>query len=775
MSVAEMPDVAIEARQGLWVDADWDDLGPTLALIDEFCRAVRPRDRIELRIATGDLPEAAALERLVPRLGEINGLAARDGHLPEIGVHAGGPPADASVLGARSTQGLADAIADLRTLRSALAVAAAVMPVKDRAEWMAGWRPEPGFHPLVVDNASDDDTAELARAAGADVIVHPEPIERVANWESAAEHFLTRTAYQWLKWHFAGDELLPGAADLLQEAADAHPEARMIVTSYYVRRPDGTSTLWQDLDETRLLCPEEALALSAGHGNWFGPPSAQAIHREVVGELRFGTQPWVADWQASLLIASRHPVLYLAEPVAVFDTTSRKFFSAHERDVHSLVQELAMRHQSLARLRERAPDTPGLRQLTAMVDAHAVKALTERVVEAHARDAAPEPAAATQPQVAVAGERSPEPPVTGDADTGGPVIAVHAPRPHDPSGRDFMGYALEFAARYARYAYLPQLDGHPELLACRRRGDRPLAPGGLEILTNPAELNRLVDILVCLEGRPYVPEMAPPREFDGLKAYHAWEFVFHAPEANQALVTGGVDVVLGYCRHDEYSPFFRAMYPSFTGRTLAVPFGFGPRFAPTVPFGERDNRVIGLGSVNPVDDPLCPPGELDAYVAFHPEVRWTHGWRRTLLEHDEQLADILDARFPVFPETKDLSYDAVAALNRCTMFANDPGLMAFPPARTYEGPACGTVLVGEDSTVHRDLGFVHGETALLHRAGDVEDFARVVREAQAEPGHLAQVAEAGRRLVNERYTHAAVARTLHEQLCAVHAGRAAAR
>ena len=68
-------------------------------------------------------------------------------------------------------------------------------------------------------------------------------------------------------------------------------------------------------------------------------------------------------------------------------------------------------------------------------------------------------------------------------------------------------------------------------------------------------------------------------------------------------------------------------------------------------------------------------------------------------------------------------------------------------------------------------GTFTGENALLHAPHDTDDFARVVREALAEPGHLAQLADAGQRMVHERYTHPAIARTLYEQLCRVHAGR----
>ena len=748
---------ASPSRRRLWVEIDWDAPGPAVELVGEFVRAARPADPVELGLATGTLSEAEAAALLVSGLNALPGFAARGAQLPEVAVHEGPLPPGAEVLDTTAPDAVSESRRRLHELRRDLATIAAVTPVLDRAEWARSWQTEPGFHHLVVDNASADDTAALAAAAGAEVVVQPRTVGRVANWVSAMHHFSERTSLPWLKWLFAGDELLPGAADLVDAAIAEHPQARLIVAEYLIRAADGTTTHWRQLPETRIVMPGESLERSARNGNWFGAPIAQAFHRDVLAEVEFGSQPWVADWQAALSIARAHPVLYIAEPIGIFDLSSRRFFKTQELTVHSLVQELSLRQQSVQTLVARAPDDPAIQSLELEVDRHAAEALAARV-----RDRVT--------HVAVRGER--RAPSGADTPSGtGPVFAVHAPRVPDGSGRDITGYAPEFAATYATYAYMPELDGHHEVRRRRAAGEPVVGANGLEVVTNPAELNQVADVLVCFEGRAYLPEMAPPREFTGLKAYHAWEFVFYAPETNQALVDGGVDVVLGYCRHDEYSPFFRAMFPSFTGRTIAVPFGFQPRFAPLVPFAERTRKVVGLGSVNPVDDPLCPPGELDAYVAFHAGERWTHRWRRTLLEHAGELADILDARFPVFPETKDFSYDAVEALNAYAMFANDPGLMAFPPARTYEGVACGTVLVGEDTAVHRDLGFVHGENALLHAPHDTDDFGRVVREALAEPGHLAQLADAGQRMVHERYTHPAIARTLYEQLCRVHAGR----
>jgi len=747
-------------RRRIWVEIDWDAPAPAVELVGEFVRAARPADPVELGLATGALTEADAAARLVAALSALPGFAARGAALPEVAVHEGETPPGAEILSSTTPEDVAASRRQLHALRRELATIAAVTPVLDRAEWAQGWLTEPGFHHLVIDNASSDDTAALAADAGAEVIIQPATVGRVANWVSAMHRFRERTALPWLKWLFAGDELLPGAADLLDAATADHPEARLIVAEYLIRATDGTITHWRQLPETRIVMPGEALERSARHGNWFGAPIAQAFHRDVVDDVEFGSQPWVADWQAALTIARSHPVLYIAEPIGIFDLSSRRFFKTQELTVHSLVQELSLRQQSVQALVDRAPEDPEIQRLELEVDRQAAEDLAARV-----RDRIT--------QVAVLGERVPAAGGGGAARDGGPVFAVHAPRIADDSGRDIMGYAPEFAATYATYAYMPELDPHHEVHRRRAAGEPVVGAYGLDVVTNPTELNQVADVLVCFEGRAYLPEMAPPSEFTGLKAYHAWEFVFFAPETNRALVEGNVDVVLGYARHDEYSPFFRALYPSFAGRTIAVPFGFQPRFAARVPFEERIRKVIGLGSVNPVNDPLCPPGELDAYVAFHAGEEWTHRWRRTLLEHADALSDVLDARFPVFPETKDFSYDAVEVLNAYAMFANDPGLMAFPPARSYEGTACGALLVGEDTAVHRDLGFVHGENALLHAPQDTEDFARVVREALAEPEHLAQMAEAGRRMVHERYTHPAVARTLYEQLCRVFAGRTA--
>jgi hypothetical protein len=370
--------------RALWVDLDWSAPEPAAGVLEAYLRAARPRDAVQLALPSGALTEADALARLMTLLQEVPEFRARGAALPDITLHEGAIPPGAEVLGARTAAAAAAAMARLHDLRRELAAFVAVTPVMDREAWAAAWTPEPGFHHLAVDNASGDATAARLRAAGADVVVQPRPVGRVGNWQSALQHARDRTPHPWIKWLFAGDELLPGAADALQDAASAHPEARLIVAEYVMRHPDGREQRYREFDHTRLIEPAEALERSAVRGNWFGSPIGHAVHRDVVDDVEFGSQPWVADWQACVSIARRHPVLYVAEVVGVFDIGSRAFYGERLDEVHSLVQELSLRQQSLEALRAAAPDRPDLDVLAEHVDVHAARALSERVAQRHA-------------------------------------------------------------------------------------------------------------------------------------------------------------------------------------------------------------------------------------------------------------------------------------------------------------------------------------------------------------------------------------------------------
>lgn len=344
-------------------------------------------------------------------------------------------------------------------------------------------------------------------------------------------------------------------------------------------------------------------------------------------------------------------------------------------------------------------------------------------------------------------------------------LALHDPRflLVDPA-RNFNGWAVELVKRTRPVLYLPDRRLLAMLpLALRRNGVSRDDLGGIALTLRG--LNRRADVLVDLDGRSDLRPLPPG--FQGMKFVHTMDYVFAARESNATFERAGVDWLLGYTDHWRHCSFFRHYYPRYEGRVISVPFGFAPRFVPTRPFAEREGRVVACGAVNPVADPLARPGELNDYIDWwHSRgEHYTHAWRRRLAEHADENVDILDATLlPRFPETKNPSYDAVETMNRFKLYANDEGLMRFPPARTFEGAACGSVMVSSNHPSFHDLGFQDGVNCLMHRRHDLADFRRVVTLALANPVELERVAARSCELVRSRYSHEQVAATLAAEI-----------
>jgi hypothetical protein len=331
--------------------------------------------------------------------------------------------------------------------------------------------------------------------------------------------------------------------------------------------------------------------------------------------------------------------------------------------------------------------------------------------------------------------------------------------------RNYNGYAVEFVRQFRPVVYLAGLRNRATRGALFRyrvaTKSTAFRHGDFEYAFSDADLNRKADVLVCFNGFPYREGNCPPRGFRGMKVFHAFEYVFRAAESNRALEQGGVDYLLGYADHSRHCAFFRHAYPRYVGKVIPVPFGFGQRFAAGAGPAARIPKVVAMGAVNPVDDPTVEDrGALADYRDFYRGERWTHAWRNMLREHESQLLEVMDSLLPKFPDTNNPGYDAVQTLRKYALFANDEGLMAFPPARTYEGVASGAAMVSSDHECFKELGFVDGENCVMHRKLDIADFREKVGWYLGNPDRLAQLAESGRKMVLARYSHEQVARDL---------------
>jgi hypothetical protein len=338
----------------MWLSVDWDAPEPALRALEAYCRSVREGDPAELMIAGGALEKNEAGARLMQLVNQDPELSTRVKLLPDITVVDGDIPAE--VEDHLRLPGPGEGA--LHVLREELAPYVAVTPVLNQAGWAKSWQPEAGFRHLVIDNASDDGTAQILSDRGADVIVCEDRVGRVENWARSLQLFLQATDAEWMKWCFAGDRLLPGAAGVLDRAIAAYPDAKVITADYQMKHPDGGVTKFAAMTDTKVVEPVESLYRFVLQGNWMGGPIAIALHRDVIEEIEFGHLPWVADWQASFSLARRYPVLHVAEPIGLFDLTRGRYHTAHEKDVSTIAQDGSMRYQALAILREIAPHLP---------------------------------------------------------------------------------------------------------------------------------------------------------------------------------------------------------------------------------------------------------------------------------------------------------------------------------------------------------------------------------------------------------------------------------
>ncbi len=326
----------------------------------------------------------------------------------------------------------------------------------------------------------------------------------------------------------------------------------------------------------------------------------------------------------------------------------------------------------------------------------------------------------------------------------------------------FHGYAVEFLIQYADYIYV-KLNSPGAFIRMYHYKQKMKELGigrQVKFVHSMQELNRKSDVLVGFSIPP-AAAAADVRKFSGKKFFHLMDYYLFPKENNDFLEKSRVDYVMGHCQMDTHSKLFQKYYPQYVGRTLSVPFGYGERFVCTVPFEERIMKAVGLGSINPMHDPLIPDEATVAIRLFFPEVGYMHPTRKYLQDHAEEYVDCIDALFPTPEKQKDFSYDAVQMLNSYAMFINDAGISNFPPARTYEGIAAGSVMVAADNPIYSELGFEPGVNYIAFEEGNYKDLGDKVRYYIAHPEELHEIQKRSLNLA-EQYPHKKVAKMMYQ-------------
>jgi hypothetical protein len=351
-------------------------------------------------------------------------------------------------------------------------------------------------------------------------------------------------------------------------------------------------------------------------------------------------------------------------------------------------------------------------------------------------------------------------------------VKVALSNPHFLTDLKFHGYVRDLVSSgLVKYIYFapPKVRGVAtfvkQALANRDGLLRELNKSGVEFLFSVEELNRKADVLLdfSLMTRRLdhsVPETL--RKFSGLKIFHIGDYFWYhrATEKSLALSRAGVDYLFGYARHDEHCEYFRHAFPQYRRKVWGIPFGFSERFKMNTPLAQRAGKVVAVGSVvhlRPLDQ------EFANYIEpanYYPDASWMHPFRRELVLNRDRLCDVMVSALPIFPEQRDSKTNLVSAFNSHLGYVTCESIYNFPSAKTFEGMACGSVLFCADSPCNHELGLVHGENCVMFRERDIRSFEASARVYLQERKELDAIAMAGRRYVNSRFSHRAIAQLI---------------
>jgi glycosyltransferase involved in cell wall biosynthesis len=217
--------------------------------------------------------------------------------------------------------------------------------------------PGNGADVRIVDNCSTDSTARIAgqyceQYANIEYIRNDTNLGRIGNWNRCLELALGEK-YDYLKFLFAGDELLPHCIEQMEQVFVARPAVGIISSAYMIRDADGRETVQRLLDKTQESDSVAALLHSALVSSWWASPTVYMVRTGCIGDIRFSPDfPWAADWKFAIDLAAASGSYWLAEPLSVFNMDSRRNFLAAGQSTESQLENCLMKFYSLSKIKQ---------------------------------------------------------------------------------------------------------------------------------------------------------------------------------------------------------------------------------------------------------------------------------------------------------------------------------------------------------------------------------------------------------------------------------------
>ena len=243
------------------------------------------------------------------------------------------------------------------------------------------------------------------------------------------------------------------------------------------------------------------------------------------------------------------------------------------------------------------------------------------------------------------------------------------------------------------------------------------------------------------------------------------------------------DVMYNEASFQHGSKIFEYFYGWYKNRFITIPFVFADRFKAKIPFSERKNMAVSVGTVTYMHNITEIYGDPCAQPA-----------RKQVKDHAEELSDIIECRNSDYLEddkSKDVksrnpilrfynqlynkfftghqkqyySFNMVDKFNEFKMCIVGEEIMGIPGVGFVEGMACGCAYIGQNKGYYEDYGMQEGihyigyDGTLTDLRNKIEYYQRPENQKKLE-----LIAETGCKFVHENFNGEAIATYLTNKI-----------
>lgn len=251
------------------------------------------------------------------------------------------------------------------------------------------------------------------------------------------------------------------------------------------------------------------------------------------------------------------------------------------------------------------------------------------------------------------------------------------------------------------------------------------------------------------------------------------------------------DIIYNEASFQHGSKIFNHFYGWYKNQFITIPFVFADRFKVKVPFDERKNMAVSVGTVTYMHnitefygDPCAQPTRKQVKIHAE-ELKDIIECRNSDYLEDDDTKEIKSSdnkfigfykrlynRFHTGRQTKYYSFDMVDKFNEFKMAICGEEVMGIPGVGFVEAMACGCAYIGQNHGYYEDYGMQEG-VHYIGYDGSLEDLRAKIEYYQKpeNQGKLSMIAKAGYDFVHQNFKGDLIAQRLVDRLILINKSR----